>query len=143
MVHYSSMVLKLLIPRKPLTVNQAYINIRGQNRRFLSSEARAFKNDVLKCVSGKKLIFNEKTEFISIEYYFYLSKMLTANQSIRKRYLDWDGLIKLTQDSIFEGLGVDDSFICEALVKKIPSDQDKIVVIIKTELATSIQDIVI
>jgi Holliday junction resolvase RusA-like endonuclease len=93
--------------------------------------ARDFKKMVSTIVKGKKINFNEKEQFISIEIYFYLKTLMTKRGTISKTSSDYDGLIKLIQDSVFDELGIDDSMICHAIIKKLPSNEDKTVMIIR------------
>lgn len=95
--------------------------------------ARDFKKMVSGIVKGKKIKFDETEEFISVEIYFYLKNLITKKGCVSKTSSDYDGLIKLIQDSVFQELGIDDSMICHAIVKKLPGIEDKTVMIIRTE----------
>lgn len=125
------MVLSFSIPYKPLTTNHIY----GQRKfggRFLKPEVVKFKKEVEIILKDKSLNYDEKTEYIEIEYYFYLSNFYTKKGLINKKSGDIDNFKKALQDSIFKSLGIDDSAICNDVTKKRFSEKDYTVVIIRT-----------
>lgn len=123
MVHYSSMVLKLLIPRKPLTVNHIYGQTRF-GRKFLKPEAVQFKKEVELLMRGKFLPYNENKHFIKTKFYFGLSNFWTAKGLINKKSGDTDNFKKLLQDSIFDFLGINDAVICRTVDDKFYAKED-------------------
>lgn len=131
-------MITITIPGKPPTLNNAYSSAR-HGRRFLVKSARDYKKMVSLIVRGKKLVFDESDEFISVEIYFYLKDLITKKGRISKTSSDWDGLCKIIQDAVFDELGVDDSLICHAIVKKLPGPEDKTVMIIRSEGLCSLQ----
>lgn len=124
------MILTITIPGKPPTFNNAYSS-GFKGKRFMVKPAKDFKKMVSTIVKGKKIKFNDKEQFISVEIYFYLKNMITKSGTVSKTSSDYDGLIKIIQDAVFDELGIDDSLICHAIIKKLPSDKDQTVMIIR------------
>lgn len=133
-------MLQIVIPGKPVPLNNAYSNgFRG--KRFMVKRAVDFKKMVASIVRGKKFNFDERKHFISIEIYFYTAKLISKKGSVSKISGDIDGKIKLIVDAIFGELGINDAFICHANVKKLPGNEDKTVLILRSELLSSLDSI--
>lgn len=124
-------MLQIVIPRKPLSVNHIYGQTR-YGRKYLKKYAVDFKKEVEVIMRGKFLDYDERKHIIEIEYYFYLKDLFTRKGTINKRLGDADNFKKLVQDSVFKCLGIDDSAICKDLTLKLPSNEDAIVIIVRT-----------
>ena len=106
--------IKVEIPIKPISVNQAF-----QGRRFNTPEKKAFEQQVDLLLPPKEMIKGK----ISIHYKFYLK-----NHS----RIDYDNCLKVVQDCLVtKGYFEDDRKIYKALIEKIESKEDKIVIEIK------------
>ena len=126
-----SSILQIQFMCKPLSVNHTH----GRSRFggvYLKKEAKAFKSMIAGLINSK-FAFNEKTHFISIEYYFYLSNFYTKTGTINKKATDIDNMVKLTNDAVFEKLGINDCFVCDLQLKKRYGIEDKTVIIIRAE----------
>jgi len=81
----------------------------------LSRDGKRFKDDVFKCASlfKKKLAtFNSKTDYLSVNYLF-MNDFLTKGGAYKQNSDDLDNFIKLFQDAMFDGLGLNDSNVLE------------------------------
>lgn len=108
-------MIKTELPFSPLSFNNAYA---GKGRRFLTPEAKAYKKTIALMCKDYKLDFDSKTEAIAVDYTFYLAKITKKDGGLMARRHDYDGFIKLFQDSLFDCLGIDDSFITDAVIRK-------------------------
>lgn len=123
-------MLKIIIPKKPLTTNHIYGQAKN-GRRFIKPEGLAFQQMVKLLMRGKTLKFDDRSEFLRVEYYFHLSNFFTLKGQINKHSGDCDNFKKLLQDSIFKCLGINDGVICNTEDFKLPSKKDRTIVIIK------------
>lgn len=117
---------------EPISVNKLYVNLRGQTRRFLSTEGKKFKADV-KAVVEASLTDESNTKILSnlVGKPLVLSAtvglptwVLKNKKDIRKK--DLDNKIKALSDSIFETIRervdekLDDSYVWQlTLTKKV------------------------
>ena len=136
------MLLTFTIPGKPTSTNSLYGNSMYGGRR-INPKAQAYKNTVTRIVreSGVNLEINPMKEYIEIEYYFYLKGLVTSKGSISKTVGDDDNFRKALTDAMFKALKIDDSLICKSTSFKIPGDEDKTIVIIKTTKIANLQTI--
>jgi len=104
--------MKIEIPLKPISVNEAF-----QGRKFKTKKCKQYEKDIVNFLG----FWKEKIEGkIEIHYTFYL---------INHSRTDYDNLIKITQDMLVNrGYLVDDSKIYKAIIEKIPSKEDKIII---------------
>ena len=108
--------MKIAIPVKPLSVNQVW-----QGRRFKTPAYKAFEEEVLYFLRGKK--FKKTKGPLEVYYVFSLKN--------HKR-TDYDNLIKPLQDILVKaGLIADDRLIYRAVVEKRGALRDSIEVQIK------------
>jgi Holliday junction resolvase RusA-like endonuclease len=110
-------MIRLFFPFAPVSYNNAY----KHKRRILSDEAREFKRMVEYVTSThniKNLNYNPDKHALAVRYIFRLKKITTKEGRLILRRHDFDGFIKLFQDSMTKRLGVDDSVIIEAHIEK-------------------------
>lgn len=127
--------IKLSFDFEPISVNKLYVNLRGQARRFLSTEGKKFKAAV-----GKSVL-DQLTEQDVKNVSAFVGKPLTVSaviglptwvlkskKGVRKK--DLDNTVKALSDSIFEALrtvndGLDDSYIWQlTLTKKVTPEPE-------------------
>lgn len=130
-------ILRIVLPRKPLTVNHIYGQAKN-GRRFIKEEGQLFKLEIQDIMRGKSLPYDETKHFIRVECYFYLSNFYTKKGLINKKSGDEDNFKKLLLDSIFQCLKIDDSSVCETSSIKTWGKDDMTVVIISTGLLSSL-----
>lgn len=111
------MIINFDVPMPP-SVNKAYFNNPNSGRgRVLSTEARQFKREVTATATGMALaagwIPDRKSEY-----------GLILLLECRKKNRDLSNIIKLTEDAVFDGLGVNDSFNMLVMAYKIVSTTD-------------------
>lgn len=125
------MIATITINERAPTYNSAYLNVKGRGR-ILKEEIKKYKGRVKH--QARDIVFkcDRSKEHIEAEFYFYRTDVFTHDGNISLTSADWDGLIKITQDAIFDGLKSNDALICRATVYKLQSDQDMTVVILKT-----------
>jgi Holliday junction resolvase RusA-like endonuclease len=138
MVHHQ---FGFVIPIRPLSAN-ARMNVVGG--RFIKSHAaRVFEREFAqrmtrycdKVLQFKKS-FSEDSHALALELRFFLpwDELMTKSGRLQKRTNDVDNMQKITIDSFFKYLGVDDSFITLVTSQKIPST------FTETEILLSIVD---
>ncbi len=123
-------MLILEIPRKPLSTNHIYGQARN-GRRFIRPDGVEFKQMVELLMRGKTLKFDDRREYLRVEYYFLISNFLTLKGQINKHSGDCDNFKKLLQDSIFKCLNINDGVICNTEDFKLPSVTGKDRTIVK------------
>ena len=108
----------------PPSVNHQYATVNG--RRLLSSARRAYKAQVGQLVSLKLaqsahravLLARLRSEWLALSVRFYFTSALRR---------DVDGGLKIAQDALCEGLGINDNRIVEThLYKHIDKDNPRI-----------------
>ena len=99
------------------SLNQMYTYLKKVNRRVLSAEAKAWKNKVKSNVVNTLGLYTfDKSTLFSL--YIELHRdFLTKAGSPRK--IDIDNTIKIIQDAIFEGIGLDDSHVVCLMALKV------------------------
>ena len=112
---------------KPLTWNQAYRSFRG--RTILSKPGREFKKQaemLLQEYNSARDAFLEDYDpsihGFKFELFIGLPNCLTKKGLISKTAGDEDNFIKLTKDSVFKWLEVDDSQVLVGKQSKFPSE---------------------
>lgn len=118
------------IPKKPLTTNHIYGHAKN-GRKYIKDEGKAFQLMVKLLMRGKTLKFDDRSEYLRVEYYFHLKNFFTLKGQINKHSGDCDNFKKLLQDSIFNCLGINDGVICNTEDFKLPGKFDRTIVIIK------------
>lgn len=105
----------------PPTINTAYGRNR-QGRRYLSDAGKHFKSIVkAKCIRFKNTL-EERPYSLKIEIY---KPWLTKQGKVAKS--DISNRIKLAEDALMEGLGIDDRFIFSITAVKVESENLKTV----------------
>lgn len=114
----------------PISLNKLYRQFRG--RTIISKEGREFKERLSTLLSGMSLSPLEgdfvETRGLEVEINFYSNRFYTKEGKIRKRYLDCDNLLKVTLDTVFKELAIDDSFITRLIVTKDSGLYDRTVI---------------
>lgn len=125
--------LSLTLPVPP-SVNHQYATVNG--RRLLSSAGRAYKAHVGQLVwltltqsaHGSSLLPRLKTESLALSIRFYFTSALRR---------DVDGGLKIAQDALCEGLGINDNRIVEThLYKNVDKANPRIEVLLSTRSDT-------
>lgn len=103
------------IPLKPVSINSAF-----QGKRFKTVACRQYCSDFMKVTRAHKKIMG----YVQVEYHLYINNHSRT---------DWDNQIKVLQDMLVKrGYLEDDRKIYKAVVYKIPSKEDFVVVEIKS-----------
>jgi len=119
----------------PPSVNHQYATVNG--RRLLSSTARAYKAHVGQLVwlaltqsaLRSSLLSRLKSESLALSIRFYFTSALRR---------DVDGGLKIAQDAVCEGLGINDNRIVEThLYKNVDKANPRIEVLLSTMRNTS------
>lgn len=116
-------MITITIPFKTPTVNHLYFT--WQNRRILTKEARALKEDITKTVKKQtkdKFPWNAK---LSVEVDIYENWLTKKGEVARKDVANRE---KFLIDSVFKALGIDDKFIYIHKMQKIQSNEEKAVI---------------
>ena len=83
----------------------------GGRRRFMNPKAKKFKEDCINIISPTKERFRAalglQKKQIKLEVEIYSTRWFTKAGTIRKN--DISNKIKITEDALFEALGLDDS----------------------------------
>jgi crossover junction endodeoxyribonuclease RusA len=111
---FPEILLSLYFPIPPNT-NHAYRRAK-QGGMYMTDEGQGYKASVARVIRGSMNDFTipKKTPLV-IHFEFYLpSNRLNIN--------DWDGLIKLLQDAIFETGSGNDAWIRHATIKKYSTE---------------------
>ena len=102
----------------PPSSNNAYYNVPGKGR-VLKPSVKAWKDRIYAHV--KNQINTDEQDFrpdagfpLAIKLTFYVKDLFKQ---------DWDGLVKLCQDSLMEAMELDDKYIIDAHVFKVESVQ--------------------
>ncbi len=121
--------ISLTLPVPP-SVNHQYATVNG--RRLLSSAGRAYKAHVGELVwltmtqsaHGSSLLLRLKTDLLALSIRFYFTSALRR---------DVDGGLKIAQDALCEGLGINDNRIVEThLYKNVDKANPRIEVLLST-----------
>ncbi len=126
--------ISLTLPVPP-SINHQYATVNG--RRLLSSGGRAYKAQVAQLVwlslaqsSNRSVLVDRlKSESLALSIRFYFSSALRR---------DVDGGLKIAQDALCEGLGINDNRIVEThLYKHVDKNNPRIEVSLRTTSKTS------
>ena len=125
---------------EPISVNKLYINLRGQTRRFLSTEGKKFKAEVKASVVSqltqnyRSIISDFVGKPLSVSATISLPDWMLKTKKNTPRKKDLDNKCKALFDSMFETLrdeindSLDDSFIWELNLRKQVSAEVKVTV---------------
>ena len=122
--------LKLNFDIAPLTINHAYI-FRGW-RKFPTKEMKHFKQficDEMLLHRGSVDLFRQNFDGVSpltLKIDFYLTDFFTKKNRINLKSGDLDNFLKLSIDSIFEQLLINDALICKIIATKNNSQKNRI-----------------
>lgn len=111
----------------PMTVNKAYVNIKG--RRALSKEGKIYKNSVTSLVAKElslcdgvfdSLVVPDEPLELEIKLFFSHTQNKGWPSKAKSRYkrVDVSNRVKLLEDALFKALGVDDSAIFSLTISK-------------------------
>lgn len=110
----------------PVSVNDLFVNIRGQSRRFLSKKGKEFKqrvkeycNQQIELHSMNISELDGKVLKVTINAY---SKTWLLKDGVTPRVKDVSNLEKAITDSVFETLTTEDHFIWSITLNKITKD---------------------
>ncbi len=115
----------------PPTINSSYSNSRLHLRRFLSADAKSFKNFVHLNVLEKRILVRFKEEFNykkKIGHRFELVVSVCQNWILKSgedKKQDISNRLKIAEDAICEALEIDDSKFSKVSIEKIQSKKDK------------------
>lgn len=123
------MKIKLYIPIKPLSDNRKHVPSRG--RLIKTPEARKFQKDMEMYLSFKKADIGQfKAAYspvmcVSATYVYFIprNKFYTKEGKISKTGGDATNFVKMTQDALFDYMGINDANVVNADVFKVPSDE--------------------
>jgi hypothetical protein len=115
--------MKIKIPFKTPTINHLYWH-KG-NIKILTKEARELKKKIYELVPTNNIEVGTKLK-VEVEIY---ENWLTKKGEVKKK--DISNREKFLIDSIFDALGIDDKFIFEQKMKKVQSDQEFAIILIK------------
>jgi crossover junction endodeoxyribonuclease RusA len=115
----------------PPSVNHQYATVNG--RRLMSSAGRAYKAQVGQLVWLKLAQSTHRSEWLALSIRFYFTSALRR---------DVDGGLKIAQDAICEGLGINDNRIVEThLYKHIDKNNPRIEISLSASSAPEIHPI--
>lgn len=102
------------VPGQPPSTNHIYIRVRGQwNKMAKAPGVEAYQNDVaLLCRTARPSAFRPEGQ-IRVKYAFHL-----------KRDADCDNLIKMLQDGIALGLGINDKWMLPCVITKTTGNKE-------------------
>lgn len=111
---------------KVIGTNNGYIiNTRSKfASRVKSKQARKWQEEWELCSSQFKHLFKDfdlKSNFISIDIYWYNPKFYKKDKSLSKTCGDVDGCEKFIIDGIFKGIGLDDSCLKTKTITQLPT----------------------
>jgi Holliday junction resolvase RusA-like endonuclease len=136
-------IITLKFDGKLISTNHAYFYDPRSKRKIMSKEGREFKKYItLSTIKQAKEIpkITKFNNYIEIEYFIYSPNVLCKDGSINMRKGDVDGSIKLLQDAIFDGLGIDDSLILESYTKQMHSQNSMTIVNVRFNYLLQSQD---
>ena len=122
--------MKIIIPFKTPSINMVYWH-RG-NIKIMTAKGRECRKEILEIMSeiDKEDIEALKDELLKVTIEVYENWFTKVDNMVRKT--DVANREKFLIDSVFEGLGIDDRFIFELTVKKMPMyDIEKAIVTIE------------
>lgn len=132
------MILKIEIPMlKPIGLNHSHMltAIGKHARKIKTTETKRFEEKVAQRLSQYQKEFDEfnalydpNLHYLVVDYRFYIPVLKKDNKSINQRSGDVDGLIKITQDAVFQKLKADDSAITYLTAAKIHSEKYNIII---------------
>lgn len=127
------MIATFTIPMRAPSVNSMYVSRYRGKSKILSKEGKAFKTFVKYHVTHE-FNYDKTTHALEVEVYFYLSNLLTKakEKTVSDNSGDLDNFLKISIDSVFECLGLNDSQVCKITAQKMESDKDIIVFMLKT-----------
>ena len=128
-------MITITVPFEPIGFNNAYKSA-NNGRRFLSKQAKQYKEAVRLAARGKKLDVDRTKHYLSVEAHLYFSNMLTKDGLIKLRRFDLDGHLKFLIDSACEALGFDDSLILDLVAHKRPGNSQSIIMLRRHDLHT-------
>lgn len=128
-------MITITVPLEPIGFNNAY-NSAKNGRRFLSKQAKQYKEAVRLATRGKELDVDREKHYLSVEAHLYFPNMLTKDGLIKLRRFDLDGHLKFLIDSACEALGFDDSLILDLVAHKRPGKSQSIVMLRRHDLHT-------
>ncbi len=115
--------ISLRLPLPP-SINQQYATVEG--RRVLSKASREYKRRVIRQIEGLKREGTISTAFVAQAKAGYLALFLDFYFQTPLRR-DLDGGLKIAQDAICRGLGMDDRRVVDIhLVKRIDPGQPRL-----------------
>jgi Holliday junction resolvase RusA-like endonuclease len=139
------MEVKISLPFKALTLNQAYTNIPGRGR-IKSNAYRDWSSDVIEhlnfnCNDEYKTFqkaYDIFDSYITLDFVFY-HKVFTKKQLISKTAGDTSNLVKCIEDQLAEFLMFDDSQVVALSATKVHADHDRIDVTLNVRPLASIR----
>lgn len=122
---------------KPMSFNQAWRPfVMGKSARMIKSasykdfEIKLHNILMPKIKTHKPFVdhVNSGNRYINAEYVFYIKGVITAKGTISKRCIDVSNAIKITEDVVFNHLGIDDGLVVNVSATKVESKSNKIVI---------------
>jgi Holliday junction resolvase RusA-like endonuclease len=127
------MIATYTIPMRAPSVNGLYISKYKGRGKTISKEGLKFKNFVKYHVTTD-FTYDKTTHALEVEIFFYIKDLFTKTKvkTISDRSGDLDNFLKVSIDSVFSCLGINDSQICKITTQKLEAENDCIVFILKT-----------
>ena len=97
----------------PPSVNSCYFTDRRTGRRVMTKDGKVAKATIAARFQTVKV---DPAQWLRLEIILYLPLMY---QNGKRRRFDASNRVKLLEDAVCEGLGVDDSAVLEILVRKV------------------------
>jgi len=135
-------VLTIKIPLEAVSLNQLYPSNKS-GRRFLSASGKEYKEHVFhatrKALAKTEFTIDQNKHFLTLEIFFYTSKLLTKESKISKNKPDLSNCVKALEDAVFEAIGLDDYLVLGFDgIHQLPSVDPMIVVIVRKHLQSNI-----
>lgn len=109
-------MIHMTLPWLPPSANHAYANIRGTNKRVLTTEGKSFKTRTtvyLAQTYPKELTFFKPDKLYILKFVFFFEQLENAGwpKKALSRYkkIDVSNRLKLLEDALKDAAGIDDS----------------------------------
>lgn len=131
------MKIRIVLPYLPPSSNAAYANIRGTNKRMLSTEGKAFKTETAVLLAqryGMMLKELKPNEPYVLAVRFFMPDMFNkgwpTKAATKFKKQDVSNRVKLLEDVLKDVAGIDDSQNVAIYADKVPADTPSTCIVI-------------
>lgn len=122
-------MIHIVVPSIPPSANNAYSNIRGTNKRVLSTEGKAYKRvtsaHIAQKYFGQLKFFRSDAAYLMVVRFWMNVYTKTWPKEAKNRFLKLDtgNRLKLLEDAFKDATGIDDSQSLTLILQKVePTD---------------------